>query len=283
MSDPEISIVVVSWNVRDLLLQCLRSIQDHVQTSHEIVVVDNHSSDGTVEAIRQHFPEVIVIANDSNAGFARANNQGWQKTHGRYICFLNPDTEFRDDPFPVLIAAAQEPAVGCVGPKLLNPDGSHQSSIRTFPTLLDQTFVLLKLRWLWRWIPPLQRYAHPAHPETTTPVDQIMGAMMLFPRSVVLDGGSFDEGYWIWFEEVDLCRRLQAKGLRVLYVSSASVVHYGGESFRQHYSLAKHVWLLKSLSRYAGKYWSWPARIALWVLLPISYLLTFVQTFVKPR
>lgn len=283
MSDPEVSIVIVSWNVRELLLSCLRSIRSQVETSHEVVVVDNHSSDGTAEAVRSEFPEVRLISNGQNTGFAHANNQGWQKAKGRYIAFLNPDTEFINDPFPVLLQECSKDHVGCVGPQLVNPDRSFQSSVRRFPTFADQALVLLKLRRLQRFFPALRSYVPRRENQDVESVDQIMGAAMVFPRSVLADGGSFDEGFWIWFEEVDLCQRLHDRGLTVRYVPSATVVHHGGQSFSQHYSVAKQVWFMKSLARYAQKHWSLRARIGLYVLMPVSYMLTMLIGLIKPK
>lgn len=286
MPDPEISIVIVGWNVRDLLIGCLRSIERFVQTPHEVIVVDNHSHDESVAAVRQHFPRVQQIVNHENFGFARANNQGWQKARGRYICFLNPDTELINDPFPAILQHLRaHPEIGCLGPELLNHDRTHQPSVRRFPGWADQALVLLKLRHLSSLIPPLRAYHQEPTLTAQTPVavDQVMGAAMIMPRSVLEEGGMFDEGYWIWFEEVDLCQRLHRKGLQVVYFPLAQIVHYGGQSFQQHLSLAKHVWFLKSLGRYAGKHWPWPARLLIYALMPISYLLTVVQTFVKPR
>lgn len=286
MPDPEISIIIVSWNVRDLLIACLRSLSQHVRTPHEIIVVDNHSSDGTVELLRRDWPEVIVIANNDNSGFARANNQGWQKSSGRYVCFLNPDTEATADPFASMIAyLRQHPKTGAIGPRLLNSDGSHQLSVRQFPEFSDQALVLLKLRWLGKILPTLRRYQFPpsATSEVPVAVDQIMGACMVMPRTVLADGGSFDEAYWIWFEEVDLCRRLKTKGYDVIYFPTSQIIHHGGQSFVQHVSVMKHLWLMKSLGRYAGKFWSPMERAGIIALMPVSYVLTFIQSFIKPR
>ncbi len=295
MSGPEVSIVIVSWNVRDLLVSCLTSIQRFVQTPYEVLVVDNHSSDGTVEALQRDFPNVKIIVNAENAGFARANNQGWEQAQGRYICFLNPDTECINDPFPVVVEYFQNnPKVGCVGPEILNPNRTHQQSVRRFPGFLDQLLVLLKipgaLSWLYltslyRVVPPLAKYFTDSSAMLNKPtsVDQVMGAVMIIPRTVMEDAGTFDEGYWIWFEEVDLCRRLHQRGYAVVYLPTAKVVHHGGQSFNQHLSLAKHVWLLKSLARYTRKFWSPVPRYALYVIMPISYILTVLQSFFKPR
>lgn len=284
MPDPEISIVIVNWNVRDLLIACLRSIERHVGRPHEVIVVDNHSHDDSVAAVRRDFPEVTVIANDANLGFARANNQGWQAARGRYICFLNPDTELIDDPFPAMVHELQtNPQAGCVGPKLLNGDRTHQPSVRRFPRLADQVLVLLKLRRLPSVFAPLRRYEPEVQSDQPQRVDQLMGAALLFPRSVLASGGTFDEGYWIWFEEVDLCHRLHQRGLDVVYLPTARIIHHGGQSFGQHLSLAKHIWFMRSLARYAGRYWSPWERAVLYLVFPISYVLTVLQSFVKPK
>lgn len=286
MPDPEISIIIVSWNVHDLLRDCLRSIAQHVRTPHEIVVVDNHSSDRTLEMLQHEFPDVIVIANGHNVGFSRANNQGWQKSRGQYVCFLNPDTEMISDPFAALINYLRHhPQAGVIGPKLLNADRSHQLSVRSFPTFTDQAFILLKLRWLGKVVPSLRKYQFSPESRAIEPVtvDQVMGACMVMPRTVLADGGSFDEGYWIWFEEVDLCRRLKNKGLEVVYYPQAEIIHLGGQSFAQHVSVMKQLWLMKSLGRYANKFWSAQARAGIFALMPVSYVLTFVQSLFKPK
>lgn len=295
MPDPEISIIIVSWNVRDLLVTCLQSLSKFVLTPHEVIIVDNHSTDGTIEVIERDFPGCAIIRNAQNEGFAKANNQGWQRARGKYMCFLNPDTEFIEDPFPNMVAYAQQhPRLGCLGPEMLNPNRTHQQSVRRFPSLIDQALVLLKIPGLlsslhatvfYKMIPPLARYFADPGTGVTSPklVDQVMGAAMFVPRLVLEDAGSFDEGYWIWFEEVDLCRRLQQRGYDVVYLPTARIVHHGGQSFAQHYSLAKQVWFMRSLARYVNKYWAVIPRAILFLLMPVSYVLTMFQSFFKPR
>lgn len=286
MPDPEISIVIVSWNVRDLLIACLRSLVHYVKTPHEVILVDNHSADGTIEAVHRDFPLVRIVTNEYNAGFSRGNNQGWQKAHGQYVCFLNPDTEFINDPFPPLISYFREhPHTGAIGPQLLNTDRTHQLSVRRYPSFADQALILLKLRWLGRWLPTLQAYQFAPESQSFEPleVDQIMGACIVMPRTVLADAGSFDEGFWIWFEEVDLCRRLKTKGYHVIYDPQAQLIHHGGRSFAQHISVMKQLWYMKSLNRYASKWWRPVPRYGILAIMPLSYLLTFVQSLFKPK
>lgn len=286
MSDPEVSIVIVSWNVCDLLVACLRSLSRYVRTPYEVIVIDNHSADTTVATLRRDFPQVKLIVNAKNEGFAKANNQGWQKSVGRYVCFLNPDTEFIADPFPAMISYLQaNPPIGCLGPSLLNADRTIQPSVRRFPRFLDQALILLKLRPFLPNLAPLANYYLPSAVNATNPqaVDQLMGAMLVLPRAVLSTVGSFDEGYWIWFEEVDLCQRLHRQGYQVVYFPKSELMHVGGRSFAQHLSLAKQVWLLKSLGRYINRYWKPLPRYALFAIMPVSYLLTMVQSFFKPK
>lgn len=286
MSEPWLSVVIVSWNGRDLLAACLASLRTWLTYPHEIILVDNASSDGTPEMVARDFPNVRCIRNATNRGFAAANNQGLAASHGRFVACLNPDTELRQEPFRKMIDYLEaHPQVAFLGPHLLNPDGTHQPSVRNFPTWADQAITLLKLRKLLARKSVMRRYASdPAAGATQpTPVDQVMGACMVFPRSVIETIGDLDEGYWIWFEEVDWCQRARRAGFEVMYFPGAQVVHHGGTSFGQVLSLRKQWWWLRSLSRYIGKYWPAPAAWSLRLLMPLSYALTLLQTVFKPR
>jgi len=156
---PDLSIVIVNWNVRDLLRRCLHSILADSHTCPlEIIVVDNGSSDGSVEMVQAEFPDIHLIANAENRGFPAANNQGLAVAQGRYALLLNPDTEVVGDALATLVAFADaHPDVGMVGPQLLYPDGSIQSSRRRFPTLATGFF---ESTWLEKYAPRrlLERY-----------------------------------------------------------------------------------------------------------------------------
>jgi GT2 family glycosyltransferase len=223
-------IVIISYNVRDLLRDCLRTL-----SNQHVIVVDNASSDGSAAMVRTEFPAVELTANTNNRGFAAACNQGIAASTEDFILILNPDTLVTPAALQTLLELMQaEPRAGACGPRILNPDGSLQPSCRRFPTLprllLDE-FGLGKLfphskffggyRMTW--------WAH----DQLREVDQVMGAALLLRREALKQVGTFDERFFMYFEEVDLCLRLRAAGWKVLFVPAAQVTHHGGRSARQ--------------------------------------------------
>jgi N-acetylglucosaminyl-diphospho-decaprenol L-rhamnosyltransferase len=257
---PDLSVVIVSWNVRDLLRRCLTSVlhpRTHTPTptpSLEIVVVDNASTDGSVEMLRAEFPQVALIANADNRGFTVGNNQGIAAAQGRYVMLLNPDTEVLGDALVALVRYMEaHPDVGLVGPQLLYPDGSVQSSRRRFPTLAT---AFLESTWLEPWAPRslLRRYYVLDQPDTATlDVDWVTGAAMLARRETIEQVGGMDEGFFMYSEELDWCRRIKAAGWRAIYYPAAQVVHYEGKSSEQAVP-ARHINFQRSKIRYFRKY-----------------------------
>jgi GT2 family glycosyltransferase len=256
----DLSIVVVSWNVRDLLRQCLRSINAHQLTGKlETIVVDNVSTDGSAEMVRSEFPDVQLIVNAENRGFPAANNQGIAIAQGRYVLILNPDTEVLDDALQTLVAHADaNPDVGVIGPQLLNaPDAggrsSVQSSRRRFPTLAT---AILESTWLQPWAPHrlLQRYYVRDQPDDVTlDVDWVMGAALLARRKAIEQVGTMDEGFFMYSEELDWCKRFKDAGWRVVYLPTAQIIHYGGKSSDQVVT-ARHIHFQTSKVRYFYKH-----------------------------
>ncbi|HEU0168417.1 MAG TPA: glycosyltransferase family 2 protein [Chloroflexota bacterium] len=232
----ELSVIVVSWNVRELLRVCLQTtLAETAEIDAEVIVVDNASRDGSAEMVRAEFPEVRLIANQHNAGFSAGNNQGLEAAGGRYLLFLNPDTEVRPGAIRHLLAFIdQRPQVGCVGPKLLNPDGSVQPSRRGFPRLAT---AFVESTVLQRWLgglPALRDfYRESASPDEPQPVDWIVGACMLFRREALDRTGGFDEQFFMYSEEMELCWRTRHAGYEIWYVPEAEIVHHEGASSRQ--------------------------------------------------
>jgi N-acetylglucosaminyl-diphospho-decaprenol L-rhamnosyltransferase len=231
-----LSVIIVSYNVRDLLCRCLETVQAELAgLNTEILVVDNASSDGTVDAIHEHFPVVRVIANDRNPGFAAANNQALEIATGQTVLFLNPDTELRPGALTAMLEyLANHPRVGIVGPRLQFPDGSVQSSRRSFPTPLTG---LVESTPIQRWLPglpPLRRYYRANESDDQCQyVDWLVGACLLVRREVIDAIGGFDERFFMYSEELDWCYRAQGAGWRIVYLPSAVVTHHEGRSSEQ--------------------------------------------------
>jgi len=251
----DLSIVIVSWNVCDLLRQCLRSIFANLQACEiEVIVVDNASGDDSVEMVRTEFPDVHIIANARNRGFPAANNQGITIAQGRYVFLLNPDTEVVDDALATMIAFADEHVdVAVIGPQLLNPDGSVQSSRRRLPTLATAVF---ESTWLTPYAPRsvLRRYRMLDTPdEMTQDADWVDGAALMARRRAIEQIGPMDEGFFMYSEELDWCRRFGEGGWRVVYLPAARIVHHRGKSSEQ-VAAASHIHFQTSKVRYFSKY-----------------------------
>jgi hypothetical protein len=231
-----ISIVIVSYNTRDLLRDCLHSLPGAAQgLSYEVFVVDNASTDGTVEMLRLEFPAVHLISNAGNVGFAAANNQGLEQARGTTLLLLNPDTEMQAGSLYTLHKwLAMHPEVGAAGPRLLNRDGSLQRSAYHFPTpgilLLEQ----LSAAALVRHLPGInRRYLGAwAHDEPRR-VDWLVGACLLLRREALASTGLLDPTFFMYGEEIDLFKRLADRGWQTWLVPEAKVVHYGGASSAQ--------------------------------------------------
>lgn len=245
----DLSIIVVSYNTRDLVLQCLESVQQSlaqlgergrfsvdaraISRGYEIIVVDNASGDGTGAAVLEKFPEVRLIENEFNLGFAAANNQAIEVSRGRYLLFLNPDTIVRGNALTELVRFMDRyPRVGMASAKLLNLDGSLQHGAFRFPNLwmafLD--FFPLSHRLLNGAINgryPPKAYQHPFE------IDHPLGACMMVRREVIQRVGSFSEDYFMYCEEIDWCIRIKRDHWRIFCVPTAEIVHLGGQSTRQ--------------------------------------------------
>ncbi len=226
----DVSVVVVNWNTRQLLRDCLDSIRANSDGyAVEIVVVDNHSSDDSVEMVRRDYPDVVLIANNSNTGFARANNQGVRAAAGRYVLLLNSDAMLTPGALRSLVALADSnPKIGMVGARLVNADGSFQASYTRVPTLVQEALILSGLGRLLRG-----RYYPSYGPEEDggpRPAGYVEGACMLSPRSAYLEVGGLDEGYFMYAEDVDLCYTLAKHGWLVVYQPAARVIHLGSAS-----------------------------------------------------
>lgn len=234
MADGErrLAVVVVSFECRELTLACLASLRRHPLRRGEMAVwvVDNASGDGTVEAIRERFPEVEVVALDRNAGFSAANNLVLRRTADPYVLLLNPDTEATEGALDHMLDTIESrPDVGMAGCRLVQPDGTFDHAAkRSFPTPLSAlghfTGVGRRLA-----TGSLAAYRAPDLGELAVgEVDAVNGAFMLVRRSAIEDVGSLDEGYWLYMEDLDWCYRFWQAGWKVLYDGRATFVHVKG-------------------------------------------------------
>jgi GT2 family glycosyltransferase len=257
---PDVTVVVPSWNTAVATGNCLRSLRDVPDVRVETILVDNASADHTVELVRQGFPEVRVVVHDRNRGFAAACNAGWFRARGRFVLFLNSDVIVPPGALHALLEAGEsEPRVGLIGPRLRGRTGEHQPSTRTDPTpgaLFHQHTIVRHLRLLRACESRYKMRSFDASTRTDVPV--LMGAALLARREALEEVGAFDEGYFMYFEEADLCRRMRARGWRVVFDPSPEMVHAGGASSRVA-GAAAEVHYVRSLRRYLRR-WSGPVR-----------------------
>ena len=279
----QLSIIIVSWNVRELLRACLAGLP----CDAEVIVVDNASLDGSADMVRRDFPHVRLLANTNNRGFTGGNNDGLRLASRPWVLFLNPDTVVRGDALEQMLAYLQSHAhVGVVGPQLRYGDGSLQSSRRRFPTLATALFESTPLAWHWpaERNPWARRY-HMAgtRSDRTQEVDWLVGAALLTRQDVLVQVGGFDEGYFMYSEELDWQRRVKQIGWKIVYLPEAVITHYEGKSSEQATG-ARHIRFNRSKVRYFRKHHgSWQAeflRLALltmfgfeWAIEAAKYLL----------
>jgi GT2 family glycosyltransferase len=235
----DLSVVIVNWRTRELLVACLQSLHAALggrvaAGDAEVIVVDNASGDGSAAAVREQFPAVRLIANEENRGYAAGNNQGIAAASGDNIMLLNPDTEVPREAVARLEACLRErPRAGAAAPMLVYPDGRPQASLRGFPTPLALFGAVTGLGRLARVGSPLAAYQPRDLPAIPTVVDQPMTSCLLLRGEALREVGPFDETFPIFFNDVDLCWRLRQAGWEIWFVPEARVVHHGGASTRQ--------------------------------------------------
>lgn len=265
---PRLSVVIVAWNVRDLLRACLRSLP-LTDPQVEILVVDSASSDGTPQMVAAEFPTVVLRASAENLGYSRGNNLGLRQARGDYLLVLNPDTEVVGNALLEMCAYLDaHPQVGVLGPQLMHADGTPQATRRRFPTLATAFF---ESTWAQALAPRSlldHYYARDLPPAEPADVDWLVGAALLLRRAAYAQAGGFDEGFFMYSEELDLCRRLKAAGWRIVQLPSARLVHHEARSSAQ-VPAATHIRFNTSKVRYFQRYHGALAAevLRLWLLL----------------
>ncbi len=259
----KLSIIIVSWNVREDLLTCLRSIKENKPScTFEVIIIDNASIDDTVDMAQKHFSEMKLIINHDNRGFAAANNQGLKISQGEYLLLLNPDTILHPKSLDILVRFLDSNEdVGACGPKLLNADGSTQSSVRCFPSFRGALHRHTAFKFVGIFKGEYRKWLmYDFKNDKQRDVDQVMGAALMVRRSVTEQVGVMDERFFIYYEEVDLCYRIKQAGWRILYIPQAVITHLGGSSSAQ-IPVSKRIMamtsLLKFFRKHRGKFVTW--------------------------
>lgn len=263
-----LSIVIVNWNTCQILRECLQSIyKSQVEFDFDVWIIDNHSIDGSQAMIKSEFPQVNLIENEVNYGFAKANNQAFNEVSGTYILMLNPDTIVDSFSIEKLVDFMEQTEdAGCAGSKLLNPDGTLQQSCYPFPTLLREAWRLMHLDKFYSigtyematWSNVLPRS-----------VDVVMGASLIIRNNLLRLLKGLDESYFIYSEEVDLCYRVKREGWNIYWVPESVVIHYGGQSTKQ---IAEEMFLelyrskILFFKKNYGLFSAFLYKILLWIL-----------------
>ncbi len=232
---PDISVVIVNYNVKDLILRCLETLFEFKPSNIEleVIVVDNNSKDGSVQAIKMTFPDITIISNNFNAGFPAANNQAFRISKGRYVFMLNPDTEFFDNALEkMFLFMENNQDVSMIGPKLLNSDLSLQHSFWRFPKLRYLFFDTLYLSKCVK-----SKYYADKNIDEPFEADSFSGAAILFKHELLDSIGLLDEKLF-WIEEIDYCYRAVQAGFKLVYYPYSVIIHHVGQSAKKNYNIS---------------------------------------------
>ena len=277
----DISIIIVNWNTRELLRDCIRSVYEQtVDVNFEVIVVDNASSDGSVGMLRSDFPQVYLIENKENRGFAAANNQAIAVSRGRYILLLNSDTVVLDRAIEKTISFADKnPQAGAIGCQVLNSDRTIQKTCFMFPSVLN---MFLSSSYLYKLFPKNRFFGRERMTwwdrNNVREVDVITGCYMLIRREAIQQIGLMDEKFFMYGEETDLCYRLKKKGWKSLFVPTPQIIHYGGQSSKNIRS-DMLVQLRVSILYFMKKHYTWLTyRIA--CFLVVVFFLTRLPVWI---
>ena len=277
------SVLIVSFNTRALLCECLDALAGTRRDAiAEVLVLDNASGDGSADAVAARHPWVRLVRSDTNLGFAAANNRLLSLARGRYVVLLNPDARLDDGVLQRAIARMDaSPRIAAAGARLVAPDGSAQPSARRFPSALDDLLVLSGLAARYPRSRFFGRFDRTwADPLEAAPVDWVQGSCLLARREVYGAIGGLDEGFVMYSEELDWCRRAKDAGWGVLYLGSARIIHYGGQSSAQ-VPARTHILFNQSKLRYMRKYHGRAAAQSLRLILLANFAAQLVLEGLK--
>lgn len=260
---PKVSVIILNWNGKRFLDTCLTSLAKVTSIPLEVILVDNNSSDGSAEYVRKKFPNVTLIASRENNGFAKGNNIGAAKATGKYLLFLNNDTKVTPDfLIPMVEACEKDKTIGCIQPEM---------RVMKTPNLLDEAGAYLTFTGLLYHYGYRKNHSMAVY-KNTREIFSAKGACIFIPKSVFRTAGEFDESFFIFFEETDLCHRIWLAGYRVLYMPKSFIYHVAGGDTLTTYDHAKRIYL--TFKNMNSSYLQNFGTFFLWTVYPVF---VFVQ------
>jgi GT2 family glycosyltransferase len=284
----QVSVVIANWKGEDILTNCLRSIYEKTKTvSFEVIVVDDASPDNSVSIVQELFPQVLVLVNPQNCGYAKTNNNALPHLHGTYTLLLNNDTVFENDVLKEMVTFMDaHPDVGICGGLLLNPDGSFQHSHGSYPSAAVELLSIFPIK---RFFPNLNYPAYgivPKPSDTVLDTAYIVGADLMIRTALAHKMALYDEDFGAYSEDTDLCYRVRQAGWRIVYISSPHITHlfgysYGNENLEK--AERKQMLMLKGFIRFCQKHYSgWKAKLIFYLRL-LAYQKAIFTYTVKSR
>ncbi len=274
----DVSIIIVSWNAKKYLLNCLNSlIQRQKEYSQELIVVDNASSDGSAELVEKDFPQVKLIRNEENLGFAKANNIGIRASTGRYICLINSDVVVLDNCVKLMIEFMdQHLKAGMGGPRVLNPDRTLQVSCRHFPSIWNNLCQAIALN---KVFPKSVFFSEPFmnywNHDSVRSIDVLTGCFWIIRREALDKVGLLDEDFFFYGEDIDWCKRFQNAGWEVIFNPNAAAIHFGGAS-SANAPIRFYIELQKADLHYWQKHYGSIGRVCYAAIILLRHLLRVI-------
>ena len=279
----DVSLIIVNWNTKQLLLECIESlIHETHRCSIEIIVVDNGSTDGSAQAVQERFPDVKLILNDKNLGFAKANNIGIKLSSGRYVCLVNSDIKALDACIDRMHDYMNNnPTIGALGPKTLGGDLKFRLNCRDFPDLWKSFCESLMLNKIFTRSKFLRgRLITDIDQNAAQSVDVLSGCFLMIRREVIEQVGMLDEKFYIYAEDCDWCKRIHSAGWDVVFYPGAQAIHYGGVSSAAA-PVKFQIEMLKSDFIYWEKHHSWIGQKTYFMIKVFHYLIRIVGLSIK--
>lgn len=239
------SVIIVSYNSEDFIEKCLNSLLKNISDNCEVIVIDNNSTDQTVNKLKKFLPKITLIESNENLGFSKGNNLASKKAKGEYLFFLNPDTEMLEPVLNKLIDFSNSKEdIGIVAPKLVMPNGKSQESVRKLPTLWGAIKeYIFNIKHTFSQYAPKEEYP--------TQVETVYGAAFLIKRDLFNQIGGFDEKYFLYYEDIDLCNKIQKLGKKIYYYPKAAIKHLVGATYSE---VDRFKLNYESLTKYHGRF-----------------------------